>query len=137
DAKRVYLKLILKKTDGFRQGRHRKNIDTFYDRRFARVRLRYDHAFEAVPSRLNGDGQDTFDGTEAAIERQLTHNNKSFEFVCGDLSGGFEHAQSDGKIIGRALLAYVGGREVHHRSLARHKITAVLERGFNPQLAFL
>jgi hypothetical protein len=48
---------------------------------------------------------------DGAVEGKLPHHQGAVQ-VLGELPGGHEHAQGHGQVVGRPLLAQVGGSQV-------------------------
>ena len=67
----LQLALLGKKFEGLTQVRHPINFDAVHHRSLARVRLRNNYGFLALPARLDSDRQRPLDG-RTSIERKFT-----------------------------------------------------------------
>ena len=74
-------------------------------------------AFALAPARLDGYGQHPFDGSQAAVQAQLAHDDVAVHSVGLHHAHGTEDAYGQRQVVGRALFPQVGGRHVHHVAL--------------------
>ena len=94
------------------------------------VLFRHDDGAVAALPRLDGHREDAADGAQRAVERELAADEHLVQHRLRDPARARgEEAERDGQVERRALLAHVGGGEVHGDGAARHGEAGVLERG--------
>src|SRR3989337_574237 len=72
-----------------------------------------DEGRDAVAAAGERDGQGAAHGLDLAVERELADDREGVRRAVAQGAGGGEDAEGDRQIEGGALLAEVGGREVH------------------------
>ena len=95
-----------------REGVHGVDLDAVHERGLGRVGRGHEGAARAPVPRHGDHGQGSADGAHLAVERQLAHEHGIVERGL-HLPAGHEDARGDGQVVGGALLAQVGGGEVH------------------------
>lgn len=114
--------------DGFAQvfhAIHRKIAD---DGGFAGIGFGQDKTFVFFVTGQYGHGQGTFDGPQAAVQRQFAHDKKLVEALRRNDAGPRQHTDGNGEVEGGALFAQIGGREVDDGFEARQANPGVFDR---------
>src|SRR6185437_14466008 len=89
------------------------------------VLFRQDKSLKTILTGLYGNGQSTFYGLQATIERKLAHNNVFVEIFVFYLARGGQYAYSDSEIISGTLFADISWRHINHHLLPRHSVITV------------
>ena len=116
--------------------RYGKDADPLHHRRFMAVGLGDDDLAEAVVPGRQHHGQHAADGLDRPVEGKLADDDGIRQRSL-NLSRGRQQADGDGQVVGRALLAQVGGGQVHGDALHGVGIAAVFNGGVHPLLGFL
>ena len=124
--------------DGLRKRSHGENVDSFDDRRFARVCFGHDDVANAAFTRSDGGGKRSANRTHAAVKRQFAKENKFVESLAEKSSLATQDAERHGQIKCRAFLANVRGGKIYRDALRGGKIeAAIFQRRLNALAAFL
>lgn len=113
------------------------HIEVIDNSRFAGILFGQYDAFEFLFAGLHCYGQGTFDGLQAAVEREFAHDDVLAQCIdVSDLLGACQYTHCDGEVIGRTLLAQIRWREIDHDLSAGPVIVYVLDGGLYAKLAF-
>ena len=105
--------------------------------RLAGVLPGHDDALITQLTRLDGDGEGSLDGLQAAVETQLAHNQEVWEAFFPDETYRRQDTQRHGEVVCRPFLTDVGGCHVDDYLMGGKMITVDLEGGHDAFVAFL
>ena len=95
--------------------------------RFTGVLRRNDKTFVFLLASLYGNGQDSLNGTQTAVQPQFTHDDIPFQLVGLHRTYGTEDTHSDGEVISGALFFQVCRRQIDNDTFARNTESRLLE----------
>ena len=114
------------------------DVDARDDARLLGVLRGDEHGATADAPHLDDDGDDASDAPHVPCERQLPDERVFVELLGAEALRRLEERDGDGEVVDRALLADVGGREVHrHRVFVLGAEARVPERGGDAVLRLL
>jgi hypothetical protein len=87
-------------------------------------------------TRLNGNGQGSFDGAQQTIQRQFAHDNEFTQAVSVDLSTGGQNSHRDGQVVGGTFFADIGRGEIDDGFGAGHAVASTKNSRFNALKSF-
>ena len=121
--------LAAEEPDRLAERRRREDAQALDGARLGRIVDGDDEGRDAVPAAGERDGEGAAHGLDLAVERELADDREGVRRAVAQGAGGGEDAEGDRQIEGGALLAEVGGREVHGDAVVREGEAGVADRG--------
>ncbi|AKJ01269.1 Hypothetical protein AA314_02895 [Archangium gephyra] len=111
-----------------------QHVEARHQRRLGRVGRWHHHALVAPVPRRHRQRQHALDGLHGSVQRQLPAEEVARQGLLLHQLRRPQHAQRDGQLEGRPLLADVRGGQVHGDALGGQLEAAVLQRGDDAHL---
>jgi len=121
-------RLAVQQCHGVSQRRGRQHAQPVDGRGLAAVVARHEQRADAAASARQADGQRSPHRLDLTVESQLTDDGELTESPVVQRAGGGQDAERDGQVERRALLAQIGGGEVHRDSIGREGEAGIANR---------
>ncbi len=122
--------------DELRQAGHGQDVHPADERRLSEVRLRHEDLLAALLAGQRDHRKDAVGVAHQPVERELAQEEGARDVGRG-LPGGEDDAHGDGQVVGRPLLANVGGGQVDRDALLGELEPGVADGGAHPLLRLL
>jgi hypothetical protein len=126
-------RLALKRVEHLAQVRHRYDVaGAAHDSGLLGVLARHEHALHGPGAGEGGHRQDSLHRANGTVERQLADEQRAVDGIGGEQSRAAQDPDGDGDVVGGAVLAQIGGGQVHHDLARGHLDAGVLEGAPDP-----
>ena len=119
------------------QAGHRDDLHARDQGGLAPVSGGHENALVAFGSRQGGHRQHAAHMAHRAIQRELAHDERAFQRFRQNLPGGGQHTQRNRQVVGRALFAQRGRRQVHRQPLHGKEEAGIADGRLHPLAALL